>query len=225
MDGHDGRLTRGQLLAGAGVAAAGMAGLPLLGQPPEARAEGLAAGAAADSLGKAMRKLWEQHVWWTRLYIVSFAKGLPETNATAQRLLRNQIDIGNAIKPFYGNAAGNQLTALLKQHILGAVAVLTAAKAGNTTKANQATTAWYANADQIATFLHNANPIHWPLASMRGMMHRHLTLTLQEATAELHGKSTASIAAFERVENEILRMADMLTTGIIAQFPNRFPSP
>src|SRR5688572_11942105 len=69
----------------------------------------------------AMRKLWEDHITWTRLYIVSAAASLPDKDATAQRLLRNQEDIGNAIKPYYGAAAGNQLTALLKDHILGAV--------------------------------------------------------------------------------------------------------
>ena len=70
-----------------------------------------------------MRKLWEQHVTWTRLAIVSFAGNLPDLPFTAQRLLANQTDIGNAIKPFYGQAAGQKLTNLLKAHITGAVAI------------------------------------------------------------------------------------------------------
>lgn len=199
-----------------------MAGLAYLAETRTAHAA-MPLGSAAQQLSKAMRKLWEQHVWWTRLYIVSFAAGLPETNATAQRLLRNQVDIGNAIKPFYGNTAGNRLTTLPKQHILGAVAILTAAKVGNTTKLNRATTAWYANADQIAAFLHGANPRHWPLGAVSSIMHRHLTLTLQEATAGSQGNASGSIATFERVEQEILQMADTLTAGIVAQLPGRFP--
>ena len=79
----------------------------------------------------AMRKLWEDHITWTRLAIVSFAAGLPDLQATEARLLANQVDIGNAIKPYYGRTAGNRLTALLKEHILGAVALLQAAKAGD----------------------------------------------------------------------------------------------
>src|SRR5438552_13619897 len=63
-----------------------------------------------------MDKLWEQHVAWTRMAIVSFAAGLPNLSATEARLLRNQTDIGNAIKPYYGAAAGTKLTALLKTH-------------------------------------------------------------------------------------------------------------
>src|SRR6476646_9828973 len=61
-----------------------------------------------------MRKLWEDHITWTRLAIVSFAAGLPDLPATEQRLLRNQTDIANAVKPFYGRKAGNRLTKLLR---------------------------------------------------------------------------------------------------------------
>jgi len=97
----------------------------------------------------AMRKLWEQHVTWTRLAIVSFAGSLPDLPFTEHRLLANQTDIGNAIKPFYGRRAGDHLTKLLTAHITGAVAILEAAKAGDTARLTQAKAAWYANANQI----------------------------------------------------------------------------
>src|ERR1043165_2001103 len=86
----------------------------------------------AQEFHDAMRKLWEDHITWTRLYIVSFAAGLPDTDAVAARLLKNQEDIGNAIRPVYGNDAGDKLTQLLKDHINGAVDILKAAKAGDT---------------------------------------------------------------------------------------------
>jgi hypothetical protein len=170
----------------------------------------------------AMRKLWEDHVTWTRLYIVSVAANLPDRDATAQRLLRNQADIGNAIKPFYGNEAGDKLTALLRTHILTAADLLAAAKAGNTTKVNDASKRWTANADEIATFLSAANPSAWPAVEMRSMMRRHLDLTLQEATARLKADWAADIAAYDKVHDQILEMADMLSAGIIRQFPDKF---
>lgn len=169
-----------------------------------------------------MRVLWEQHVAWTRLAIVSFADGSPGLTATEARLLRNQADIGNAVKPFYGRAAGNQLTGLLRQHILIAVDILVDVKAGHSHALNADLTRWYANANTIAAFLHRANPHNWPLPAMRSMMHRHLKLTTDEAVAELSGKYAVSVAAYDRVEREILGMADMLSTGIIHQFPHRF---
>ncbi len=170
----------------------------------------------------AMNKLWEDHITWTRVYIISAAAGLPDTNTAAQRLLQNQVDIGNAIKPFYGDAAGEQLTALLKQHILLAADVLAAAKAGDTAKFNDANQKWYDNANQIATFLHTANPNNWALADMQSMMKSHLDLTLAEASARLKGDWPGDVAAYDKVHDEILQMAGMLTDGIVAQFPDKF---
>jgi hypothetical protein len=169
-----------------------------------------------------MRKLWEDHITWTRMVIVDFAAGLPDLGAAEQRLLRNQVDIGDAIKPYYGVAAGNALTKLLRTHILEAVPVLTYAKAGDTAKLTQAVDAWHANANQIARFLTTANPHSWPLAMTTKMMKDHLTFTTQEAVARLQGKWAADIAAYDRVHQEILGMADMLSNGLIAQFPKRF---
>jgi hypothetical protein len=105
-----------------------------------------------------MRKLWEDHITWTRLAIISFAHELPDLRATQDRLLRNQVHIGNAIKPYYGKAAGNQLTALLKEHIVGAVALMAAAKAGDEALTKQRSDEWYVNGNEVADFLHEANP-------------------------------------------------------------------
>jgi hypothetical protein len=170
----------------------------------------------------AMRQLWEEHVTWTRLFIVSAVADLPDLQATTDRLLQNQVDIGDAVKPFYGKAAGNQLTELLTQHILTAADLLAAAKAGDTAAFDQAKHDWYANARQIAVFLHDANPKNWPLADLRGMMKTHLDLTLEEVSDQLGGNYDASVADYDAVETEILEMADTLSSGIIAQFPNKF---
>ena len=170
----------------------------------------------------AMRKLWEDHITWTRLAIVSFAGGLPDLQATEARLLANQEDIGNAIKPYYGRAAGDRLTALLKEHILGAVALLQAAKSGDQTQIAKASTAWYANGNQIADFLHTANPQAWSRKEMRSMMKTHLDETLAEAQHRLGGEYAADIRDYDAVHRHILSMADTLSAGIMSQFPRRF---
>ena len=169
-----------------------------------------------------MRKLWEDHITWTRLYIVSAEAGLPDTDATLQRLLQNQTDIGNAIKPFYGDAAGAQLTSLLRDHIVIAGDLVAAAKANDTAKVATTKDEWYANADQIGDFLGQANPKQWPAAEMRQMMHEHLDNTLAEAVDHLKGDFAADIADYDKVHVQILDMADMLSSGIVAQFPQQF---
>lgn len=172
-----------------------------------------------------MRKLWEDHIVWTRQFIVSAATesaNLPDIAATTDRLLRNQADIGNALKPFYGGAAGDEVTALLREHILKAAALVAAAKAGDAGAVDATSAAWYANADEIAAALNGLNPKQWPLAEMKAHMKDHLDLTLAEAVARLEGRYADDIAAYDEVHGQILAMADMLSDGIVAQFPSRF---
>jgi hypothetical protein len=171
---------------------------------------------------EAMDKLWTDHVTWTRIVIIDFDASAPDLKPDLARLLRNQMDIGNAIKPFYGAAAGHKLTRLLRTHIMEAVPVLAAAKAGDKAKLARALNAWYANAHQIAAFLTTANPNNWPLSATRTMMNNHLKLTTKEAVAHLKRRWRADIAAYDQVRAEILMMADTLAGGIIEQFPSKF---
>jgi hypothetical protein len=186
-----------------------------------ARAASPATPADAAQVRTDMRKLWEDHVSWTRMYIISVGAALPDKDLTAQRLLQNQVDIGNAIKPFYGEDAGNKLTGLLKEHILGAADLLAAAKAGDQAKVATQKARWYRNADDIAGFLSTANPKNWPLAKTKAEMKMHLDLTLKEATDRFAGKYADDIQDYDRVHDHILGFADVLTTGIAAQFPDK----
>ena len=169
-----------------------------------------------------MRRLWEDHVTWTRLAIISLTTDSPDTDATVGRLLRNQTDIGDAIKPFYGDESGAELTRLLRDHILIAADLVAAAKDGDAGGIADAQARWVANADEIAGFLAGANPRAWPLDEMKDMLHDHLELTTNEALARLHGDWDADVAAYDAIHLQALGMADMLATGIVEQFPQRF---
>ena len=176
----------------------------------------------AGQLRVDMRRLWEDHITWTRQWIVSFAAGLPDQEAAAARLMQNQADIGNAIKPFYGDQAATKLTALLREHIGGAVELVTAAKAGDAAKIAAAKSDWYENGDEIAAFLSGANPKYWPLDDMKAGMKAHLDSTLQEAQDRLAGKWAEDIENYDHVKDHILGLADLLTDGLVAQHPKRF---
>jgi len=178
----------------------------------------------ANELKSGMRKLWEDHVTWTRNVILCLVDDLPGTDQAVKRLLQNQVDIGNAIKPYYGEDAGNKLTDLLTPHITIAAEVVKAAKAGNTTALDEANKRWYANANEIAGFLSEANP-EWDLAHMKMMMDDHLKLTTDEAVQRIKKNYEADAAAYDKVHDEILKMSDMLADGIIKQFPEKFSTP
>lgn len=234
-----------------------------------------------------MRELWADHVVYTRQFIVSAAAGTADTAATVQRLLRNQDEIGEAIKPYYGDAAASQLTALLRSHIQHAGMAVAAAKGSQTvmqpsishdmsvstrtdttqikasssvrvgtdtakSKMSRDSSSMYqqptqqpaygavaqtttdtvaltaaiaalrANGDSIATLLSSANPRNWSRSTLQGALQMHINLLLQEATAHLKRDWQGSIAAFDASLDQSLQMADVLSEGIMKQFPSRF---
>jgi hypothetical protein len=174
------------------------------------------------ALRNSMRALWEDHVTWTRLAVISLVSGTPDTEATVARLLRNQSDIGNAIKPYYGKAAGAALTAELRKHILIAADLIAAAKAGDQEKVAAEGARWQRNADDIAVLVSRLNPRQWKRAALASMLREHLRLTTNEVVARLQGNWAADVAAYDRIHTHALMMADALSAGLVAQFPRRF---
>ena len=177
------------------------------------------AAAKQRDLYLAMRDLWSQHMSWTYATVTAFVSDSPGFDASVNRLLQNQKDIGNAIKPFYGKAAGNKLTALLTEHIELAVPVLVAAKNGDSDALDTAVANWYENARQIGGFLAKANPA-WKGA--RKMLKTHITQTVAYASDQLQGDYAKSIEDYDEAEDHMLMLADQLSAGIIKEFPGRF---
>jgi phage terminase Nu1 subunit (DNA packaging protein) len=178
------------------------------------------AGTSGD-LKAAMRKLWEEHIVYTRNYIISALAGLPDADAVAQRLLRNQDDIGNAVKPYYGDAAGSKLATLLRDHITIATEVVKAAKGGDKAQLGTAQQKWSANGKEIAAFLSGANP-NWTKKSLEDMLQAHLDLTTGEVVGRLNKDWAADIKAYDDGHAHMLMFADALTDGIVKQFPAKF---
>lgn len=169
-----------------------------------------------------MRYLWSEHATWTRDVIVAILDRSPVTDASLTRLLANQVDIGNAIKPYYGDAAGQALTDLLTEHIVVAGDILIAARDGNTPAMNKAVAKWYKNGDDIAVFLNTANPDNWELEHMKKHMKDHLDFTLAEAVGHLGGNYTDEVVAFDNAFEQLMHLADSLADGIAKQFPGKF---
>jgi hypothetical protein len=200
-------------LAGVNMTTVASASTPMSASPTTAK---------AVTFDDAMRALWEAHGTWTERAIVDFVGGLPDTPIVIAQLLGNQVDIGNAVKPYYGDAAGTALTKLLQSHINDAVAVLKAAKSGDTKATTTAETAFYANGVQVAQFLHSANPTYWSLGVMETMMRVHLNQVIGLATDQLTGHYSVGVALYGAYIAHLLDMADMLSSGIEQQFPTRF---
>jgi len=169
----------------------------------------------------AMRKLWEEHITYTRNYIISALADLPDRDDVAGRLLKNQDDIGEAIKPYYGKEAGSKLAKLLNDHIMIATEVVKAAKAGEKKPLDSAQAKWSANGKDIAAFLSEANP-NWAKKDLEDMLQKHLDLTTGEVVNRLKKDWVADIKSYDEGHEHMLMFADTLTDGIAKQFPDKF---
>lgn len=164
-----------------------------------------------------MRKLWKQHVYWTRFFIISTAADLGDLEPVTKRLLENPGDFAQALTPFYGEEVSDCFKNLFTQHLLIAADLVNAAKSQEAAKAEAARRAWYANADQIAKFLSEINPC-WHEARWKALLYDHLEMTEKEAVLRLNGKYAEDIQVFDSIEAEALKMADYMSQGIIRQF-------
>lgn len=173
------------------------------------------------ALRLSMRRLWADHVIWTREYIVASLAGGADAGDVSSRLLRNQTDIGDAFAVYYGKEAGASLSALLKQHILIAADVVAGAKAGNAAKFRDADQRWHKNAGDIAVFLSGINP-GWSKNEIAGMFNDHLALTAKETTSRLGKAWVDDISAFDEMFGQMMLMADRFSGGIVKQFPEKF---
>jgi hypothetical protein len=178
--------------------------------------------AAAEPVRLALRKLWSDHVIWTRDYIIAATSDAADADSAAGRLLKNQEDMGSAIVPYYGDGAGAKLTNLLKQHIMIAVDLVADAKKGDNDKFGTDDRRWTDNAGEISRFLAGANP-NWPEKDVTDLLALHLQLTKGEVVARLTKDWNADVKAFDDIFTEIMVLADALYDGLVAQFPDRFP--
>ena len=195
---------------------------PVSGAPnPEKQHGAKAEAAGTGELKSAMRKLWEDHITYTRNYIISALADLGDKDAVAKRLLKNQEDIGNAIKPYYGEEAGKKLTTLLRGHILIATKVVDAAKTDNKQQLDAQQKNWSDNGKEIAAFLSGANP-KWDKSELESMLQKHLDLTTGEVVGRLKKDWQADIKAYDEGHAHMLMFADALTDGIAKQFPDKF---
>lgn len=163
------------------------------------------------------RRLWTEHVLWTRFFIISTAFSLPDLPFVTQRLLQNPHDSADEFRPLYGKQIALRFDRLFTEHLLIAAKLVTAAKAGDAAEVEKQRKLWYANAEDIARFLASINPF-WSERVWRDLMFDHLRMTEDEAVQILTGQYEQSIKEFDDIQAEALKMADVMTRGIIRQF-------
>ena len=168
-----------------------------------------------------MNLVWEQHIMWTRMLLISIAENLKDLEATQTRLLRNPKDIADVFRPYYGNNVASEIQRLLTEYLAIEKDLIVALKNKDQEQANELSTKWYQNADRMAEAFSSINPFY-PKEEIRRMLYEHLRLTTEEVNARLRGDYVADINAYDMVQKEILKMSRFFVDGIVRQFPNLF---
>ena len=170
---------------------------------------------------KQMNLVWEQHIMWTRMLLISIAENLKDLEATQARLLRNPKDIADVFRRFYGIAVANRIQQLLTEHLVIGKDLIVALKNKNQEEATRLNTKWYQNADEMAEAFSSINPFY-PKEEIRNMLYEHLRLTTSEVNNRLQGNYVADINSYDMVQREILKMSQFFVNGIVKQFSNLF---
>jgi hypothetical protein len=168
-------------------------------------------------ISNTIRRLWIEHVLWTRFFIISTAFDLPDLQPVTERLLQNPVDFARVLHPFYGRQTAMQFEQLFTEHLLIAAQLVNAAKAGDTAEVIRQRKKWFRNAKDIACFLASINPF-WSERVWRELLFDHLRMTEDEAVFVLTGQYQRSIKEYDAIQAEALEMADVMTCGIIRQF-------
>ena len=170
---------------------------------------------------KQMNLVWEQHIMWTRMLLISIAENLKDLDATQNRLLRNPKDIADVFRKYYGNAVANRIEQLLTEHLVIGKELIVALKNKNQEEATKLNTKWYQNADEMAEAFASINPFYQK-EEIRNMLYQHLRLTTNEVNNRLQGNYVEDINSYDMVQKEILKMSQFFVRGIVKQFPNLF---
>jgi hypothetical protein len=190
-----------------------------------------------------MRQLWSDQVFITRRYIVDAVTGPPVSellvralgeavppiatapvirdlvphfgpgDAAAVRLLENVEAMAGALAPHFGQDAAGDFMRLLRAHVVIAVQLLSAARAGHIGKFKEEDERWTANADEIAGFLNGLNEF-WPREELARRLHLLLQLTKDEAVARVTGAVDIDLRTFDRIYAEAMGIADALDSGL-----------
>ena len=173
------------------------------------------------ALSNDMRQAWLQHVYWTRMLIISIVERLADAPEVANRLLENPYDIASIFGRYYSKDVADLIQKLLTEHLQIGAAIITAARDENQEEVDRLNIMWYENADEMADAFSSINP-YYNREMVQQMLYQHLSLLTEELNKRIMGYYNEDIDAFNEGEREAMAMADYFVTGIMRQFPQDF---
>lgn len=167
-------------------------------------------------LNEDMRLAWLNHVYWTRMYLMSAVADNADQQVVEERLLETADEITDVFARYLPIATTRQLRNLLTEHIEIGGQIIQALKAKNMSDYDALVKEWYRNANQMAALFASHNP-YFESRETRNMLLNHLDLTREEIEQQVNGEYEQSIDVFRDVEQQALAMADYFARGLLAR--------
>jgi len=168
-----------------------------------------------------MQHLWETHVHDLHGVIDAEVHDLPDTSAKLEKSLMDVDKLVAALAPFYGQEAADSVGQLLKEHELAAYEYVLAAEAGDQAAMQAAMDKSAEVVDRIAQCLSSLNP-NWPYEAVRELFQEHVD-DLKAITDLMVAQDTpAALLAVDEAIMHARLTADVMSDGLVAQFPDRF---
>lgn len=168
-------------------------------------------------LNRELRRLWNEHIMWTRTFIVSAVDGIEDLDSITDRLLRNPTDMAQVLAIYYGEEAADTFRILLEDHLKIAAEMLMAIQSEDAGAAKQYMDLWYANGAAMAAFLGEIND-YWTEEEWKALLEEHLDMVKDYMIIRLNKAYGEDPPFYDRMEAQALAMADLMTAGTIRQF-------
>ena len=166
-------------------------------------------------LRQRMRMAWLNHITLVKFYLISFFENLSGQNAWKDAVYKNAEEILAIFAQYYPASAMQRFRKLFMEHLRLTDEVAVGLKA-DPAFSGAAMENWYINAEEIASFLSRQTPAYNE-TELRKMFYDHLDMERQQMEAYLDGDYETDIEIYLRSQQNMIELADFLTSGLLAR--------
>lgn len=166
-------------------------------------------------LRQRMRMAWLNHITLVKFYLISFFENLSSQNAWKDAVYKNAEEILAIFAQYYPASAMQRFRKLFMEHLRLTDEVAAGLKA-DPAFSGEAMENWYINAEEIASFLSRQTPAYNE-TELRKMFYDHLDMERQQMEAYLDGEYETDIEIYLRSQQNMIELADFLTSGLLAR--------
>lgn len=156
-------------------------------------------------------QLWTERLVWVRQLIISQMLSLRDFPFVAQRLQRNDAELGQILGSVFGPEAGARFEQLLGEYIRNLNGVASTVKSGN--DPDPLMQQWYGSAAEIGEFASQINP-YWGKSAVESLIDDEIGLESDLLSGLKNDEFARVVANFDPAYDKALEAARFMIYGI-----------